>query len=185
MSNLDNILKKISDDANTRTNQILQQAREDSTKKSEEILNEVNVKKEEILNEAKLSASRLKEQVVVGKNLEIRNNKLEAKQKIIDKVFEQSCQKLNDMPEKDFLKFVKTYCANINIKENDEIILPDKYNKINISQISPNLKLYVGDRKINGGFILISGGIEQNNTFEALIDYYRHDLEQDVIRKLF
>jgi vacuolar-type H+-ATPase subunit E/Vma4 len=38
---------------------------------------------------------------------------------------------------------------------------------------------------VKNGFRLVKGAIENDNSFEALIDYYRETLEQSVVEALF
>lgn len=48
----------------------------------------------------------------------------------------------------------------------------------------PGVKLEFSD-KIDGGFVLVKDGIEQNHTFSALLDYYRYELESEVLKILY
>ena len=47
------------------------------------------------------------------------------------------------------------------------------------------LKFPMKTRDISGGFILKSGDIELNNSFEAIIRMHRDDIEPEVIKTLF
>lgn len=185
MSGIENITKKISKDAELKAGQIISQAEEKALSDKQILIEEANREKDALIADAELAASRLKAQIIAGKNLEMRDKKLEAKQKIIDKVFSESLARLNDMDQGDFEKFVGDYCKNADIKNDDRIILPGKYDGIDVKKINPQLTLYTGDRSIKGGFILISGGIEQNNTFSALLDFYKSELEPEIISELF
>ncbi|GHU56773.1 hypothetical protein AGMMS49975_20770 [Clostridia bacterium] len=126
-------------------------------------------------------AERLKERAIGAARLEARNKKLGAKQKQIDKVFEKALEELNNLPKEDFVKFVK---ARIDAQKGDFIAYPEKY-KLTAKDYAPATHYNGGDREISGGFIVISGGIEQNNTFSSLIDFQKNDLEQEVIKILF
>lgn len=185
MSGIDNIIKKISKDAELKADQIILQAEEKARSDRQSLIEKANREKDALVSDAELSASRLKAQIIAGKNLELRDQKLDAKQKIIEKVFSESLDRLNNMDQGEFENFVAEYCKNADIKQGDQIILPNKYVGIDITKINPLLILYNGDRSIEGGFILISGGIEQNNTFSALLDFYKSDLEPEIISKLF
>lgn len=185
MSGIENIIKKISEDTQQKAGQIIKAAEDKAEADKQKIIEEANREKDRIISDAELAASRLKEQIVTGKNLEVRDLKLAAKQQVIDKVFAESLSRLNNMDVGEFEKFVCDYCAGAEIKNNDQIILPDKYIGIDVKKINPMLTLYTGERSIDGGFILISGGIEQNNTFSALLDYYKSELEPEIIAKLF
>lgn len=78
--------------------------------------------------------------------------------------------------------------------DGEEIILPEKYGITNLDEINKaikkaggkgNLVLAKDGTPIGGGFMLRKGGIEQNNTFESLVEYYRYELESEVISMLY
>jgi len=87
MSNLDNLVQKILDDAKERANAII----EDANKVKEEVIDakvrEANEKKEKIIERATAEAELLKERVISSAELKVRNEKLKAKQTVIDRVF--------------------------------------------------------------------------------------------------
>jgi len=185
VSGLDKVIKKIQSDAEAKAVSIIREAEAAADKAKQEIIDKANKDAARILTEAELAATRLKEQIKSGNSLEIRNKKLAAKQKVIDKVFADALTALIGISQAEFEKFVASYCKDAVIKDGDQIILPEKYKSADVKKINPKLTVYTGNRNINGGFILISGGVEQNNTFAALLDYYRNDLEPLVISKLF
>lgn len=193
MSNLDNLISKILKDCEEKSQQIIDSANEKAAEIMREHTSAAEKEKERILNDANAEAERTAERIISGKKLEIRNDCLNAKQEVINKVFDLALQKLNDMPQDKFWEFL---CNNLLAMDLDgeEIILPSKYNITDIEKLNAflkkhnkkgNLKLYNGDRKIGGGFVLLKEGIENNNTFETLVEYYRYELERDIITKLF
>ena len=185
MSGLDNILNKISDDAKKKADEVVKNAEDLANIKAKEITDAAENEAAKLIESAEAEALRVKERISSGVALDIRNKKLAAKQESIEKVFEKALEILNDMERQEFEKFLMGYLKSANIKETDEIILPDRYKSIDLKKINPHLTLYQGDRVISGGFVLVSGGIERNNTFAALLDFYRGDLEPLIIQKLF
>lgn len=193
MSNLDNLTSKILKDCEAESEQIIENANAKAYEIMQENINFAEKEKEKILANAKIEAKKTAERIILGKKLEIRDNHLLAKQEVVDRVFDYALKKLNNMSKDEYWKFV---CNNLRAMDTDgeEIIFPSKYNITNIEELNAflkskgkkgNLKLYSGDRDMNGGFILIKGGIENNYTFESLIQYYRYELESDIIGSLF
>lgn len=193
MSNLDNLISKILKESEDKAGQIIETANARADEIMRENISIAEKEKEKILSTARTEAEKAAEQIILGKKLEIRDSNLNAKQAIVDKVFDVALQKLNNMQKDEYWKFL---CNNLCAMDLDgeEIILPAKYGVTNIDELNAflkannkkgNLKLYNGDRKIDGGFVLLKGGIENNNTFETLIRYYRYELEGDVIASLF
>lgn len=193
MSNLDNLISKILKESEDKAGQIIETANARADEIMRENISIAEKEKEKILSTARTEAEKAAEQIILGKKLEIRDSNLNAKQAIVDKVFDVALQKLNNMQKDEYWKFLRNNLCAMDL-DGEEIILPAKYGVTNIDELNAflkannkkgNLKLYNGDRKIDGGFVLLKGGIENNNTFETLIRYYRYELEGDVIASLF
>lgn len=198
MSNLNNLTSKILKDAEDRKESILKAANEERAKiiaKKEAIAKQ---EEEAMIEKAKNEAKTRHERIVSGAELKARNEKLAAKQSVIDSVFNQSIEELCKMSDDDMKKFIKDMILNSDITGDEKIILNQKgkslldkslLNTIN-SELKANGKkgeLTVSDevRTFKGGFILEKDGIEINNTFEDLVNSSRDDLEFEVANVLF
>jgi len=184
---IENITDKILGDAKAKAELIIQEAKAKAERERSSILGEANQKQEQLQKEAKASAEQLKERLIEKNKIELRDKKLEAKQQALDMVFSKSLDRLDNMPADEFEKFLADFCDKMRaeIKEGDMIALPEKYKDIDIKKIDPRLVPYTGERLVSGGFVLISGGIEQNNTFFALLDHLRYDMESKLAEVLF
>ncbi|MCL1793378.1 MAG: V-type ATP synthase subunit E [Oscillospiraceae bacterium] len=185
MSGIENIIGKITEDAKTKAAQMIAQATHKANLEAETAAKSAKGEAARVLEQAGVLASRRKEQILAKTRAETRDKKLGAKQKAIDKVFAESLERLKNLPQGEFERFVSGACKIAGIREGDQIILPEKYKKTDIKKIDPRLSLYAGERAAESGFILISGGFEQNNTFSALLDFIRNDIEPEVISLLF
>ena len=150
------------------------------------------------MEKAKIEAKTRHERIVSGAELKARNEKLAAKQSVIDSVFNQSIEELCKMSNDDMKKFIKNMILNSDITGDEKIILNKEgkslldnslLNTIN-SELKANGKkgeLTISDevRTFKGGFILEKDGIEINNTFEDLVNSSRDDLEFEVANVLF
>jgi V/A-type H+-transporting ATPase subunit E len=193
LSNLDNLISKIIKDAEGEAQRILAEAKEKAARIAAESTAAAEKEKADIIANAEKEALKEAEQIETGKKLEIRDLKLNAKQAVINKVFALALKKLNGMSKENYWKFLTTTLAGMALSD-EELILPEKYEVKDIAELNAflkengktgALKLYTGGRKIEGGFIILKNGIENNNTFETLLQYYRYDLEGDVIKNLF
>lgn len=198
MSNINNLTSKILSDAEERKESILKEANEEKAKIVSK--KEALAKSEEatMVEKAKTEAKTAKERIISGAELKSRNEKLTAKQAVIDKVFENSIEKLCKMSDEEIKEFIKNKIVNADIVGDETIILNEKGNKlvdvnllkeINSELLSKGKK---GELTINkevrnfkGGFILEKDGIEINNTFEDLVNSERDDLEFEVAKVLF
>lgn len=198
MSDVKNLTSKILKDAEDRKESILKAANEERAKiiaKKEAIAKQ---EEEAMIEKAKNEAKTRHERIVSGAELKARNEKLAAKQSVIDSVFNQSIEELCKMSDDDMKKFIKDMILNSDITGDEKIILNQKgkslldkslLNTIN-SELKANGKkgeLTVSDevRTFKGGFILEKDGIEINNTFEDLVNSSRDDLEFEVANVLF
>ena len=152
----------------------------------------------EILEKAEIEAKSKKERVISGAKLKARNEKLAAKQEVIEEVFSKSVETLCKLNDREFVKFIKDSILSLNIDGDETLILNEDGNKIVskevVAEINAELKAkgLKGEIKISetigsfrGGFILEKGGVEINNTFESLVDSLKDQLEFEVAKVLF
>ena len=193
MSNLNNITSKIIKDAEVERESILAKAAEEKAKvlaKKEDSANEIS---KELLEKAQNEAKSKKERVISSAKLKVRNDKLAAKQQIIDEVYENSIKKLTSLSKEEFLSFVRESILAMNLTGKQNLVL----NETGLSLIADNIISELNS-KINaeitlsktagnfkGGFVLENNGIEINNTYEALVSSLRDELEFEVAKVLF
>ncbi|MGL4569837.1 MAG: V-type ATP synthase subunit E [Clostridium sp.] len=198
MSNVNNLTSKILSDAEERKASILKEANEEKAKivsKKEAI---AQSEEATMVEKAKSEAKTAKERVVSGAELKARNEKLTAKQAIIDKIFKDSIEELCKMSDEDMKNFIKNKIVNADIIGDETILLNEKGSKLVNGELlkvinselsakgkKGELTISKEIRDFKGGFILEKGGIEINNTFEDLVNSERDDLEFEVAKVLF
>lgn len=193
MSNVNNITSKILKDAEVRKDNILAAAEEEKNKILSKKVNSASEIEKEILDKAEIEAKSKKERVISSAKLKVRNDKLAAKQQVIDEIFKSSIEKLVALSKEEFLGFVKDRILSMDIGGKQTLVL----NKQGLEFVDQNfikelngkikaeitLSETVGNFK--GGFILENNGIEINNTYEALVSSLRDELEFEVAKVLF
>ena len=198
MSNLENLSAKIIEDANNKAEAILKESKENEILIVENKTKEAELIKKQMLEKAEIEANTVKQRIISNAQLTVRNEKLVAMQKMIDKVFAAAEEKLLVISESEYLELVKRYLLSMPIAGNEEIILPGKYKSVvsdeYLSEINTALsnsgkigqiKLSSENRNINSGFIVLKNGIEINNTFESLVNSLRDELESEIVKELF
>ena len=198
MSKIDNLSAKIIEDANTKAEAILKEAKDTQTSMVENKTKEAQVLKLRMLEKAKIEASTAKQRIISNAELTVRNEKLVAKQTMIDKVFVGALEKLSLINDSKYLEILKRYLLSMAIAGDEEIILPGKYKEIvskdYLLEINTALKTLgkIGmlsisseSRNINSGFIVLKNGIEINNTFESLVNSLRDEMEALIVEQLF
>lgn len=198
MSNLSNITSKILKDAEEKSGNIISKA---NAEKDSIISKKVTIANElasEIVKKAEIEAKSIKERIISAAKLEVRNNKLSAKQEKISEVFEKSIDSLCSMSKEEFINFVENSILSIGvegdetlilnevgIKVIDESFIKELNSKLNARGIDGKIKLASKTREFRGGFILEKNGIEINNTYEALVEALRDEVEYEVAGVLF
>ena len=183
MSNLNNLTSKILNDAEEKKKYILADAEAQKDKIISKKTNRAEADKEEIITKANIEAEVKKARIISNAKLSVRNDMLRAKQDVISKVFNEAIEKLT----LDSLELEGTEVIIINEKDKDifsneflEALNKELESKGKKGSITLNM-----EGKFNGGFILDRNGIQINNTFEALINSLRGELEFEVNKVLF
>ena len=195
MSNIKNLTSKIIEDAEDKKETILSDAEKEKNKILSKKQEEAKAAEKIIIEKAEIEAVSRKERIISSAKLEARNEKLKAKQEVISEIFEISIENLCNISEKEFKEFVRLTILNSNIVGEQKLILNDTSKKIIdgnfLLEINKELKskatvtLSEETRNFKGGFVLEKDGIEINNTFEALVNSLKDDLNQEVARVLF
>ena len=198
MSNISNLTSKIISDAEERKESIIKAANEEKAKIIAKKQSISELEKSAMIEKAEVEAKTRHERIVSSAELKARNEKLAAKQVVIDSVFEKSVDELCSMSDEEMKNFMKNVIVNSDITGDENIILNEKGKSILdeklLEEINSELKSNgkIGElaissevRNFKGGFILEKDGIEINNTFEDLVNSLRDDLEFEVAKVLF
>jgi V/A-type H+-transporting ATPase subunit E len=198
MAKIDGLINKILEDAEAERKIILEKAEAESNAIIKKKIDEAKEVGSSIIEKANIEAELKRERILSNTTLKVRNEKLEAKQKVMSSVFNEALDKFCTMSKEEFLNYLKVTIVSLKIDGDEEIILNVKGREfvdgtviaeLNNELISMNklgnlrISEKIGDFK--GGFILEKNGIEINNTFEALINSYRDELEFEVAAILF
>lgn len=195
MADINNITSKILRDAEERKEAILAEANKEKDKILSKKIAKAKELEKEIIKTAEAEAKRRKEKAISSATLKVRNDKLAAKQEVIAKVFEESIEKLSSIKGDDFLRYIRNSILSLGEIGEQRLIL----NKEGLEQVDltfiyelnqalgekGNIKLSSEAGNFKGGFILESNGIEINNTYEALVNSLRDELEYEVAEVLF
>lgn len=197
MTGLDKIIKVIEADAKASVERILNEAKEEEDKiislakeEASKEISEINQKSasevKAILSRAQSSAKLIRRQML-----------LDAKLTMINEIILKAKHKLTSLPDTEYfdiiLQIVKKHAHKgpglIKFSQADLDRLPEKYEeslKTTLKDI-PNASLTISKEsaKIDGGFILVYGDIEENCSFESLFAEAREDLQDKVNAFLF
>lgn len=190
---IENITANILSDAK----QIAEVSLKNAEKSKEELINkannEANTIKSAAAEKAVKDAEGLKSRKVSAAELQGRKLILSAKQEAIKKSFDAALKKLRSMPEDKYIDFLTNEIVKIPYNEGTIIL-----NKQDREQIGEKLvkavneklkaeKFTLSNETVNasGGFVLRSGAITINSTFETILDSMKDELTNVVANVLF
>jgi len=183
MSNLDNLTQKILEDAKNKASEIVEEAEKKNRSHINHRVKEANERREKIIEKAAAEAQMLKSRVISSAELKVREEKLSAKQEVMDKVFQMEKDKLSDLDQKEYLDYVKSSLEKIRTDGKPTLLIP-KGKMDQLKELSKEMEL-VEDESVRSGYILKDGEVVYNYTFDALVDEIREDLEGEIAQKLF
>jgi V/A-type H+-transporting ATPase subunit E len=171
-------------------------------KKADEIIEnakqEAQKKVEAIEQKAREDAQEIKRRVRAVAEMEMRKDILAVKQQLMDQVFDQAMEQLKNLSTEEYQNMLlNLFIKTVDTGQEQVIIASGDHERVNqqfIDRVNQTLKeqsktgnltLSGESRDIKGGFILKSGGVEINNSFEAILRMEREDLEPKVAEILF
>lgn len=189
---IENITANILKDATNGADDAINAAK----KNAEVIINKAKEEAAEIIKsaaeKAQKDAESLKSRKVSAAELQMRKMMLQAKQDAIKNSFNTALEKLKNMPEEKYINYLAEEI--IKVPNNGTIILnkkdKEKIGEKLIKLVNEKLnaeKYTLSNNTVNssGGFVLKSGNIEINNTFEAILESMKDELTNEVAGALF
>lgn len=166
-------------------------------KTRQEIIEAAKKEAEAIINarveKAEKETENLKNRKVSAAELQKRKTVLGAKQDAIKKSFDAALEKLKSMPEDKYIEFLVNGITRAPYSEGTVILNNSDRDKIgeklikSVNDILKSEKFTLGNETVNssGGFVLKSGSVEINSTFETLLDSVRDELTNEIANVLF
>lgn len=196
MSGLDQMIQRIEEQASAQASEILRQAKQEADKIAAEAETERKEAVSRIAQQAARDAAAYKERLAASLDQQRRTALLTAKQALIADALEKSYEALLALPdgryfgflEKAFSRYVQKGSGEILFSEKDRARMPAGYlEKLQAIAKEHGGSLTISDarRPMDGGFILIYGGVEENCTIRSLFDTRREALQDQIHRALF
>lgn len=190
---VENITANILSDAK----QIADVSLANAEKSKEEIINKAKTEAEAIMQAARekveKDAENLKSRKLSAAELQGRKMMLGAKQDAIKKSFDEALKKLSAMPEEKYIEFLTREIINVPYNEGTIILNKQDREKIGeklVKAVNEKLKaekFTLSNETVNshGGFVLKSGAIIINSTYETILNSIKDELTNEVANALF
>ncbi|EKA92851.1 V-type ATP synthase subunit E [Fusobacterium periodonticum] len=182
MSNLDNLVAEILQQAQKEANRMLTKAKTENSEFSEKENKKVQKEVEAIKDKATEEAQALKERVISNANLKSRDMILQAKEELVDDILERVLERLKNIDAKKYLKFVENILKNLNLSKNAEVIVSKD---MRLALGDKILDYRISDQTVESGCSIKDGNLIYNNEFSNLIEFNREELEREILNKIF
>ncbi|MCR4397658.1 MAG: V-type proton ATPase subunit E [Firmicutes bacterium] len=152
----------------------------------------------EIVRRAQAAAEEQARRLITLAGLDARRRDLEIRQELVASAFERAAERLRDIQDGEYLPLIRKMLLQAAKTGDEEVILsPRDKARLTGSFIAAinedlaasgrkgNLRISEETRPMLGGFILVEGKIESNNTFDVALRLRREDLEPEVAAVLF
>ena len=190
------VVEKILADANAEADKIKKEAEEKEAAEQTKLTEQLDEyrKQTEIL--AKKAGEDEKSHILAAARMDIAKEFLAEKRKILDEVFEQAHQQLQNLPDEEYRALIKKLILDAVETGDEEVVIDTKDKRIDrefIKKINSRLgsgkkgDLKLSDQKqdIGAGFILKRGKIKTNVSIGVLLGQARKELEIELARELF
>ena len=182
MSNLDNLVAEILQQAQKEANRMLTKAKTENSEFSEKENKKVQKEVEAINDKAQEEAQALKERMISNANLKSRDMILQAKEELADDILERVLERLKNIDTKKYLKFVENILKNLNLSKNAEVIVSKD---MRLALGDKILDYKISDQTVESGCSIKDGNLIYNNEFSNLIEFNREELEREILNKIF
>lgn len=196
MTGLEKIKSQILEEAKAEADDKIAKAKEKATEIISQAEAEAAKIAEAIAHKSDVQVANYKDRVVSSGDLQRRTKILAAKQEVIAEVLDKAYLSLTTMKESEYFAMLLKMLDKYAQPENGEIF----FSQTDLERMSAEFEAEVvktaGDkggslviskegRKIENGFVLAYGGIEENCTLQAMFDAKKDELSDIVQRILF
>ena len=196
MTGLDKIIKPIAEEASSVAQQKIKAAEVEAKNITDAAREEAEKQAAAVLNNSDADCKNYRERVKSRADFQKRTEILKAKQALISDVIEKAYQEMVNADDTSYFEYIEKMLEEF-IRPEEGIICFSKKDlarlpfgfkakvKMIAAKKSGSLKVSDEAGNIEGGFLLIYGGIEENCTFRALFDTKQEQLVDRVHEFLF
>lgn len=187
---LDDIIKKISSDAQFQADEIIQYANKQVASIEKDNDQKILEYKNKFLLDAKQKAINHAKSILITNTNNQKNLLLKQKRKLLDDIFLASYRKLLILDDKSYQAVIEKLLMHISkLKlDNLHIICQGKYLSITkkaIDELSIICHLSADEKFSDGGFIAISDKTKLDFSFTNVLDQMKSDIEKNLSQTLF
>jgi len=194
--NAEQVVQKIISQAKAEADKILAAAREAADKEKQRLDQELGIFAEETRKAAEAAGQDKLARMLAAARMQNARELLAAKAQVLDELFARVKQRIEQMPDGEYLelmkrllhKSVQTGQEEVIVGRHESRINQDFLNRINgelAGQGKGHLRLSPTREDITGGFILSSGKVRINASVDVLVAQLRDAMEMQLTAELF
>lgn len=194
--NAEQVVQKIVSQARAEADKILAAARDAAGKEKQRLDQELGAHAGEIRKAADAAGQDKLARMLAAARMQNARELLAAKGQVLDELFARVKQRIEQMPDHDYLelmrrlihKSVQTGQEEVIVGRHEGRINQDFINRVNgelAGQGKGHLRLSPTREDISGGFILFSGKVRINASVEVLVSQLRDSMEMQLTAELF
>jgi V/A-type H+-transporting ATPase subunit E len=190
------VVEKILADAKDEAEKIKKQAQAKEEAEQAKLSEQLDEYKKQTELLAKKAGEDEKSHILAAARMDIAKEYLAEKRKILDEVYEQARQQLQNLPDEEYRALIEKLLLDTIETGDEEVVVDTNEARIDhefIKQINRKLGPgYKGNLRLSGqrqslgvGFILTRGKVKTNVSIEVLLDQARKELEIQLAKELF
>ena len=190
------VVEKILSDARAEAEKIKKQADEKEAAEQAKLGEKLDKYKKQTEALAQKAGKDKKLHLLAAARMDIAKEYLAEKRKILDKVFVQAREQLQNLPDDDYRRLMTKLMLGAVETGDEEVIIDKEETRIDqafIKQVNRelgpgykgNLRLSNERQNLGGGFVLRRGKIKNNVSLEVLLAQARKELEIELAKELF
>ena len=193
MNGIEKIIARISGDAQGEIDAILSEAQGQAADITARFEAQAKAEADDILARGAKAAAEREERLVSVAQLECRKASLAAKQEVIEEAFQLAMSKLLALPQDKYVALLAELAVKASATGKEQLSFSAKDKDavgkavVDAANAKGGLSLAVADKTspIDGGFVLTSGAVEVNCSFETLMRLQRSEITGEVSGALF
>lgn len=193
MTGLDKILSKILSDAQSRSEQIIEAAKQEAKTRASGDIGELSRMSQKRIDQARADAEANAAKTRSAAALKTKRLLLEERNRMIDDAVSEVRERIRVLPEKDYFSFLEGFILShaqsergvIVLNQRDLSRLPEGFEDSMSRRLPAPVTVSEIPGTFDAGCILIYGDVEFNGTLEALISENRDQLRDLLNQKLF
>lgn len=198
MSGATKLIDRIVSEAQDQAEKVLAEARQRAAEIIDKAKKEAAAREEAIIAAARRQAEDRRRRILTIADLDARKETLVAKVEMIEDTFAQALDRLQKLENSAYQELVMPMLLSAAVTGNEEILVSpadrERYTPEFLAKVNEALKkegkqgsltLAGETREMSGGFVLRSGEVEINNSFDSILRMQRDLLEPEVAAILF